>query len=121
MIIKNKSSQKTIADNAWLCKTLKERLKGLMFKKINDNDACVLVSPYESLVDSSIHMMFVPQDLQIIWTDSELRVVSVKKCRKASINPLSWRSYTPSKPARYVIELLDAKGTMKGDKLEFVK
>jgi len=63
----------------------------------------------------------VPQDLQIIWTDSELNVVSVKKCRKASINPLSWRSYTPSKPARYVIEVLNAKGTMKGDKLEFIK
>jgi len=121
MIIRNKSNGKTLATNAWLCKTLGSRCKGLMFKRISSDDCCVLVNPRQSVLDSSIHMMFVPQDLHIIWVDEDLKVVSVKKCKRASINPLSWRTYLPDRPAKYVIELLNAKGTLVGDRIQFIK
>lgn len=122
MIIKNKSNMKTLACNAWVCKTLLQRCKGLMFKKITYDDACILENPYEKdPLTSSIHMMFVPQDLHIIWVNKEMEVVSVKKCRKATLNPLTWRTYMPSESAKYVIELLDSKNTIKGDKIQFIK
>jgi uncharacterized membrane protein (UPF0127 family) len=92
-----------------------------MFTRINEKEACVLVSPRQGIMESSIHMMFVPQDLHVIWTDEDLNVVSVKRCKKGSINPLTWRTYYPDKPAKYVIEVLNAKGTLKGDRLQFIK
>lgn len=121
MIIKNKDNGKILATNAWTCRTLKERCKGLMFTKITEDDACVLVSPRQGIMESSIHMMFVPQDLYIVWADEDLKVVGVRKCKKGSINPLTWRAYYPDKPAKYVIEVLDAKGTLKGDRIQFIK
>ena len=121
MKIKNLSNKKILANKAWMCRSLTERLRGLMFKRINPSQGCVLVNPNESVLDSSIHMMFVPQDLEIIWADSDLQVVKVKKCKRATLNPLTWRSYYPNKPAKYVIELLDAKNTLKGDKIRFIK
>jgi uncharacterized membrane protein (UPF0127 family) len=121
MIIKNKSNGKVLATNAWLCKKLKDRCKGLMFKRINKSDAFVLVNPYNDVLGSSIHMLFVPQDLEVLWVNEDYEVVSVKKCKKGSLNPLTWRTYAPAKPARYVIELLDSQGSLKGDKVQFIK
>jgi uncharacterized membrane protein (UPF0127 family) len=122
MIIKNKSNLKTLASKAFVCKTLLERYKGLMFKKITHEESCILESPYEEdMISNSIHMMFVPQDLDIIWVNENMNVVSVRKCKKASLNPLTWRTYSPAGPSKYVIELLDAKGTIPGDKIQFIK
>ena len=120
MIIKNKNNGKVLALKAWECRTLRERCRGLMFRKISSDEACVLVSDYESLLNSSIHMMFVPQPLHVIWLNDDREVVSVKKLPKANLLTW-WRTYAPSKPAKYVIELLDKKGTLVGDKLQFIK
>lgn len=117
----NESNNKTLASNAWLCKSFFENCKGLMFKRISSDDACVLTNDCRDALSASIHMFFVPQDLHIIWVDDDHRVVSVKKCRRATLNPLTWRCYMPDKPAKYVIEVLNAKGTLKGDKINFIK
>ncbi len=121
MIIRNTSNGRTLASNAWLCKSFFENCKGLMFKRISEADACVLTNDGRDALSASIHMMFVPQDLHVIWLDSDMRVVTVKKCRRITLNPLTWRCYAPDKPAKYVIEVLDAKGTLKGDKISFIK
>lgn len=119
MIIKNASTGKILASEAWLCRTLAERCKGLMFRKITPDEGCILVNPAEDLMMSSIHMMFVPQDLHVIWLDKEMKVVTIKKCRKANLLNW-WRTYSPSHPAKYVIELRDAKDTIKGDNIQFI-
>lgn len=121
MIIKNKTNGKLLASNAWLCKSLKDRLRGLMFKQISSEEGCVLHNPHNDLMGASIHMFFVPQDLEVVWVNEDYKVVSVKKCRRATINPLTWRTYMPPRPAKYVIEVLDAKGTLKGDEIRFIK
>jgi len=120
LIIKNKSNGKVLASNVILCDSFLKRCKGLMFKKISESDCCILVNPYMSTFESSIHMMFVPQDLEVVWADEDLNVVDVKKCKRGTLNPLTWRTYKPRKPAKYVIELLNARGTLKGDELRFI-
>ncbi len=120
MIIKNKSSNKILAKNAWECISFFQRLRGLMFKKISRNEGCVLTCPYESIIDAGIHMMFVPQPLDVIWVNKDFMVVSVKRCAKAG--PLNWwRVHYPSKPAKYIIEVPDAKGTLVGDEIRFIR
>ena len=121
MIIKNKANGKVLASNVILCESFIDRCRGLMFRKISESDSCILINSNESVFESSIHMMFVPQDLEVVWADEDLRVVDVKKCKKGSLNPLTWRTYKPRKAAKYVIELLNAKGTLKGDRLQFIK
>ncbi len=120
MIIKNKSNHKVLASNAWMLESFLDRSKGLMFRRISSGDGCVLVNPVESVLESGIHMMFVPQSLSVIWVNSDLEVVSVKKCPKANLFNW-WRVYHPSRPAKYVIELLDSKGTLPGDRIQFIK
>nr|MBD3312147.1 DUF192 domain-containing protein [archaeon] len=121
MIIKNKTNGKVLARNAWVCESLKARCRGLMFRRISEEEGCVLLNPYNDVLGASIHMFFVPQDLEVLWVDEDYRVVSVRKCQKATLNPLTWRTYTPSRPAKYVVELLNAKGTLKNDKIQFIK
>lgn len=120
MIIKNKSNNKIIANNAWTCETLNERCRGLMFKKLKENEGCVLVNSREGILESGIHMMFVPQKLQVIFADDDLKVIQVMNCKKAGILNW-WRTYFPKEPAKYVIEVLNAKRTIKGDQLQFIK
>lgn len=109
MKIINKTSNKTIARKAWLSSPL-----GLMFKRISDDEACVLINEANDRIGSGIHMFFVPQELDIIWVNNEMKVVDVKHCKK-------WRFYWPKKGAKYVIELLDAKRTKTGDKIKFIE
>jgi hypothetical protein len=92
-----------------------------MFSKPRD---LVLISRREDVPSSAIHMMFMRFPIDVIWVDSGLTVVDVKK--KAP--PLkffdlgTWRVYKPRAKARYVIELGSsrAEGTEIGDIVEFM-
>lgn len=77
-----------------------ERLRGLMFRQsINVDEGLLLVQERDSVLDSAIHMMFVPFDLAVVWINSRNEVVDVQKAH-------SWRpAYWSKQPARYVLEL----------------
>ncbi len=77
-----------------------ERLLGLMFRKsIGLEDALLLVQGRDSVLDSAIHMMFVPFDLAVVWINRQGRVVDVQLAR-------AWRpAYWSKEPACYVLEL----------------
>ena len=62
--VRNKTAPLNAALQAGYCESFACRLKGLMFRKgIPDNWGLLLVEGSESIVNSAIHMFFVPFDL----------------------------------------------------------
>ena len=59
------------------CDSFLCRLRGLMFRKrLDPDDGLLLVQgKRDSRLDTSIHMLFVPFDLSVVWINTELMVV----------------------------------------------
>jgi uncharacterized membrane protein (UPF0127 family) len=76
------------------------QLRGFTFRSRSAADeGLLLVGKRDSRLDSSIHMLFVPFDLAVIWIDSAMKVVD-----KVLAKP--WRpAYFSKRPARYVLEV----------------
>ena len=74
--IVNKDKEITISDNSGIADSFFSRARGLMFSQPKD---LVLVSPVESIKHSSIHMLFMRFPIDILWLDSEKRVVDIGK------------------------------------------
>lgn len=97
--------------------TFFSRLKGTMFKKKLERGLILKLPNTRSRSGSAIHMFFVRFPLDVIFADSDKNVVDI-----VSIDP--WKTYTPKKPAMYIIEM--EKGTIRaskteiGDKLDFI-
>ena len=82
--------------NAFLC-----RLRGLMFRKRLDLDEGLLLveGKHDSRVETSIHMFFVPFELNVVWINTDMQVVD-------KIIAKAWRpAYFPAAPARYILEI----------------
>ena len=92
------------------------RFRGLMFRKNLERGLILKLPSSRSRRGSAIHMFFMRFPLDIIFADSDKRVVDI-----VSIDP--WNTYTPKAPAKYVIEL--EKGSINkfeleiGDELDF--
>lgn len=82
------------------CTSFLCQLRGLTFRKsLPTEQGLLLVQKRDSLLDSSIHMMFVWIDLAVVWINSAGEVVDVRLARR-------WRpAYVPKRPARYILEL----------------
>ena len=69
----------------------------------------------DSRIDTSIHMLFVPFDLTVVWINTDLMVVD-------KIVAKAWRpAYAPAKPACYILEIHSDRWDdyQIGDKVEF--
>ena len=118
MKVVNESRGFTISTSAILKDTFLGRLRGLMLSGRKD---VVLEVPREGILESSIHMMFMLYPIDVVWVNDAMEVVDVKR-RVPPFNPLkpsTWRTYAPSAPARYVVEVAagDVGGTNAGDKV----
>jgi uncharacterized membrane protein (UPF0127 family) len=82
------------------CDTFLTQLRGFTFRAgISPEEGLLLVGKRDSRVDSSIHMLFVPFDLSVIWINSGMQVVD-------KVLAKSWRpAYFSKQPARYVLEI----------------
>jgi uncharacterized membrane protein (UPF0127 family) len=82
------------------CDTFFSQLRGFTFRSgISRNEGLLLVGGKDSRIESSIHMLFVPFDLSVIWINSAMRVVD-------KVLAKSWRpAYFSKQPARYVLEI----------------
>ncbi len=85
-----------IPKNTKICNNFWSSALGLMFAK--KPAPALLVSKKENI--SGIHMFFVFFPLDIIWLDSEYKIVDIKRHAKPFTGP-----YYPKKPAKYVLEL----------------
>ena len=99
------------------CDSFLCRLRGLTFRnRLEPDDGLLLVQgKRDSRVDSSIHMLFVPFDLNVVWINSDMTVVD-----KVIAKP--WRpAYLSAQPARYVLEIHPTRWEdyQIGDKVEF--
>lgn len=99
-----------------LANSFMSRFMGLMFKRDLEKGLILKLPNTRSRRGSAIHMFFMRFPLDIVFTDSNKKVVDM-----ISIEP--WKTYTPIVPARYVIEM--EKGTINkfnlelGDELDF--
>lgn len=117
ILVRNQTTPLNAALKAGYCESFRCRLKGLMFRKsIPNNWGLLLVEGSESIVNSAIHMFFVPFDLGVIWINNQYEVVDVAVVRR-------WIGLkSPKKPARYILEVTPERAHEfhVGDKLEFV-
>jgi uncharacterized protein len=97
--------------DSFLCK-----LRGLMFRsRLSPDEGLLLVEKKDSRLDTSIHMLFVPFDLAVIWINSDMQVVD-------KVTAKSWRpAYFPKADARYTLEIHPSRWEdyQIGDKVEF--
>lgn len=99
------------------CDSFMCRLRGLMFReRLEPDDGLLLVQGgRDSRIDASIHMLFVPFDLNVVWINTDMTVVD-------KIIAKAWRpAYVPAKPACYILEIHPDRWDdyQIGDKVEF--
>lgn len=82
------------------CDSFLCRLRGLTFRaRLDPDEGLLLVQRRDSRLDAAIHMLFVPFDLNVVWINSDKKVVD-----KVLARP--WRpAYFPRKPACYILEI----------------
>jgi uncharacterized membrane protein (UPF0127 family) len=86
------------------CDTFFTQLRGLTFRShLSRDDGLLLVGTRDSRLDSSIHMLFVPFDLSVIWINSAMQVVD-----KVIANPGDQRLLQTT--GKYVLEPSRAMG-----------
>ena len=110
-------TKKTDIGETEIADTFFSRLRGTMFKSKLEKGLILKLPNTRSRSGSAIHMFFVKFPLDIIFANEGKKVVDI-----VSIDP--WKTYTPKKPAMYVIEM--EKGTIGrskteiGDQLDFI-
>jgi len=101
-----------------LADSFMSRFLGLMFKNNLEGGLILKLPSSRSRHGSAIHMFFMRFPLDIIFADSNKKIVDM-----VSIEP--WKTYTPIAPAKYVIEM--KKGSINnfnleiGDELDFTR
>lgn len=98
-LLENRSHPLSAPLRVLYCSSLFCRLRGLMFRRhLNSDEGILLVSGHDSILDSTIHMLFCFTDLAVVWINAAQQVVDVRLARKWA--PM----YIPRRPARYVLE-----------------
>ena len=114
--IENKNRPLPAPLQAIYCDSFLCRLRGLMFRSnLAQGEGLLLVEARDSRLDTSIHMLFVPMDLAVIWINSAYTVVETVLAR-------SWRpAYVPRHAARYILEIAPSRLNefTVGDQVEF--
>ncbi len=83
---------------------------------IGEDEGIILVENTDSILNATIHMLFMNFDIAVVWINDQKKVVDVKYARK-------WKlAYAPASPARFILEthpdrLVDFK---IGDKVDFL-
>ncbi len=115
-MITNETTVKVLAKDIIMCDTLWSSMRGLMFRKELKKGEGLLIDLKKD-TKAGIHMFFVNFPIDIVWLNSEKRVVDSAK----DVNPNTIK--TPKKFARYIIELpkgiLNDKPVSIGDRFTF--
>ena len=109
-------NNKVLIKEAYLYKGFKAGM-GLRFcKQIKNDEAILIERERESILDSTIDMLFVFFSIDVIWMDENKKIVDIKTAR-----PFQLFS-TPCKPAKYILEVKQGNGLKFkiNDKLAFI-
>jgi uncharacterized membrane protein (UPF0127 family) len=115
-IIRNAKSNQIVLGRAKWCQSFWCHFRGLQFvRHLDDDEGLLFVTGGESVVNTTIHMLFMFMEIAVVWLDSSGKVVDKKLAKP-------WRlAYPPASAARYYIEarpaLLDR--VQIGDVLKF--
>ncbi len=119
MEIANKTRKTVISEDAKEARSVFARIKGLMLTK--KPQTLVLVSPQHSVADSSIHMWFMRQPIDVIWLDRDFKVVDLYE----DARPWAFKIFRPKASAKYVVECpvatIKRTKTKEGDVFSFSK
>ncbi|MBD3388650.1 MAG: hypothetical protein GF416_06240 [Candidatus Altiarchaeales archaeon] len=93
-----------ISEEAELRSSFLGRFRGLMLSGRKD---IILECRRESILDSTIHMMYMLYPIDVVWVNGQMEVVDLEKGVRPfnPLKPCTWRLHKPRSPARYVIEL----------------
>ncbi len=110
-MIKNTTKRRILTGSYKICDSILSKGFGLMFRP---KPSC-LVFQYDKEVNVGLHMWFVFFPIEVIWLDSNLKVVHMLK----DFKPFS--SYNPKTLAKFVVELPvgSLHDTEVGDQLWF--
>jgi len=99
------------------CDSFFSRFRGLMLRdSIAENEGIVLVENTDSIMNATIHMLFMNFDIAVVWINGQMSVVDKKIAKR-------WRlAYPPVSPARFILEAHpDRLGDFQiGDKVDFL-
>lgn len=101
--------------------SMSQRFKGLMGVSPEDFQyALVFHLEEDGILNASIHMLFMKMPIDVMWLDAKQRIIDVKEgARPWSLN------HSPSRPARYIIELptgsIQATGPKTGDVVKWTQ
>jgi uncharacterized membrane protein (UPF0127 family) len=113
----NRRTGEVLAHSARWCSSRASRLRGLQYRRrLNPGEALILVKPKDSIVNSSIHMLWVFFPIAAVWINDQGRVTHTQLARP-------WRPYYASPaPARYVLEAAPSllEHVQVGDEIDFV-
>jgi uncharacterized membrane protein (UPF0127 family) len=113
----NRRTGEVLAHSARWCSSRASRLRGLQYRRrLNPGEALILVKPTDSIVNSSIHMLWVFFPIAAVWINDQGRVTHTQLARP-------WRPYYASPaPARYVLEAAPSllEHVQVGDEIDFV-
>jgi uncharacterized protein len=115
-MIRNLTTDKTLATRVVRCDTFWRRGRGLMFRgSLAEDEAYLFVERRESVAQAAIHMFFVFFPIAVVWLDRERRVVDTALARP--FRPY----YAPQHPAQYYVEGHPSflERVSPGDELEF--
>lgn len=98
-MIRSADSGEVVLARAKWCQNFWCHFKGLMLRRsLPEDEGLLFVFGRASVVDTTIHMLFMFFSIAAVWMDNEGRVVDAKLAKP-------WRPiYAPARPARYMIE-----------------
>lgn len=98
-VIRNQQTGEVILARATWCASFWCHFRGLMLRpRLDPDEGLLFVLKQPSLVNSTIHMLFMLIPIAVIWLDADRRVIDVKLAKP-------WRlAYAPAKAAQFFIE-----------------
>ncbi len=105
---KNSTIEADVAD------TFYKRLMGL---SLSEKKNMFFTMPYE--YRWSLWMFLVNYPIKMIFIDKNKTVIDIKEGKPITSNPDTWKTYSPSKPCKYILETPFYLKIKVGDKLEF--
>ena len=102
--VSKKEFEVEVANSIW------KKIKGLMFKQSGN-----MLMDFGKDSRPGIWMFGMKFPIDIVYVNSEMKVVDVKNAKPMSFNPLTWRVYYPKEKSRYVLEVEYESGVKRGD------